>query len=124
MVSNNEYHSYSAWQPCAGGCGPGGCAPIHIHCYDLPTTVNDAHQHQLKGKTAPAAGGLDCHIHFYEGTTTCEDGHVHSFCGYTGPAVPLREGCHSHKMTGQTSLNNGHIHCYCGFTGENIPACR
>lgn len=95
----------------------------HIHDFNIPTTVNDEHRHQVRGRTAPAVGGLDCHLHYYEGSTTCDDGHVHYFRGYTGPAVAAPGGGHRHKMEGQTSFNDQHIHYYCGFTGEGIP-CR
>jgi hypothetical protein len=96
-----------------------GCSDfIHIHDYNIPTTVNEEHKHQVIGRTAPAVGKLDCHLHYYEGTTTCEDGHVHCFRGYTEPAVCSPGGSHRHKIEGQTSFNNQHIHYYSGFTGD------
>jgi hypothetical protein len=93
---------------------------VHIHNFNIPSTINDEHRHQVRGRTAPAFGGLDCHIHYYEGTTTLNDGHVHYFRGYTGPAVANPGGGHRHKMEGQTSFNDQHLHYYNGFTGEGI----
>jgi|CZCB01.1.fsa_nt_gi hypothetical protein len=96
---------------------------VHIHEYNIPTTVNDEHRHQVQGRTAPAVGGLDCHLHYYEGTTTLDDGHVHYFRGYTGPAVAGVGGSHRHRMEGQTTFNDQHLHYYSGLTGEAVH-CR
>ena len=91
--------------------------PVHVHKYCLPTSINDEHKHLVRGRTSPAAGGLDEHTHYYEGFTTCENGHVHRYCGITGPAVACPGYGHSHEMYGRTSFDDGHIHYYRAFTG-------
>ncbi|NGQ93597.1 hypothetical protein G3578_00195 [Brevibacillus sp. SYP-B805] len=92
--------------------------PGHIHDYDTPTTINDRHRHQVRGRTSPPQGFGDQHVHYYEGTTTFNDGHVHRFSGWTGRPIPLPDGSHYHEFAGETTFDDGHLHYYRGFTGE------
>ncbi|MET3292148.1 UNVERIFIED_CONTAM: hypothetical protein ABID98_004718 [Brevibacillus sp. OAP136] len=95
-----------------------GHSPAHIHVYDTPTTVNQGHRHQVRGRTSTQQGAENQHVHYYEGATTFADGHVHNFSGWTGPPKYLPNGSHYHEFSGQTSFADGHIHYYSGMTSE------
>lgn len=100
-----------------------GEIPGHIHSYQTRTTINDRHQHIVRGNTSvPAGRDMATHVHYYEGTTSFDDGHVHHFQGWTSPPIPLPGGGHYHNFSGQTSFDDGHLHFYSGRTGEGTVA--
>ncbi|GEN36652.1 hypothetical protein [Aneurinibacillus danicus] len=44
--------------------------PPHRHRYYAETSVNNGHNHVMRGFTSITSGGLDNHVHYYEGATS------------------------------------------------------